>query len=198
MANQNNTHVVTGKVRFSYCHLFEPYAGVQNGPDAKPKFSTTVLIPKSDTATKARIDAAIAAALRKGAAEKKFPENVPLDRLPQPVYDGDGFRADGFTPFGDECKGHWVLTASCVESQRPEIVDANGNPIIDQTQVYSGMYGRVSLDFYPYSVPARKGVGCGLGNVQKLADGEPLGATRVSAAADFGFGSSAAEFDPLA
>ena len=59
MANNNPTHVVTGKVRFSYEHLMEPWANTQTDPNAKPKYSVTVLLPKSDTATKARIDQAI-------------------------------------------------------------------------------------------------------------------------------------------
>lgn len=186
MPNNNPTHVVTGKVRLSYEHLMKPYANTQNDPNAKPKYSVTVLLPKSDTATKARIDAAISAALEKGRRDRKFRDGVPLDRLPTPIYDGDGVRADGYTPFGPECKGMWVFTASCDENRRPEIVDAHGNPIINASEIYSGIWGRVSVDFYPYAVPARQGVGCGLGNVQKLMDDEPLGAGRTSAADDFG------------
>lgn len=185
MPNNNPTHVVTGKVRLSYEHLMTPYANTTNDPSAKPRYSTTVLLPKSDTATKARIDKAIQAALQRGQQNKKFKPGVPLDKLPTPIYDGDGYRADGFTPFGPECKGMWVFTASCAADRRPEIVDIGGNPIIDATEIYSGIWARVSCDFYPYAVPARQGVGCGLGNVQKLADGEPLGAARPSAADDF-------------
>lgn len=194
MPNNRPTHVVTGKVRFSYEHIMAPYANTQNDPNAKPKYSLTVLIPKADTATKARIDAAIKAALQLGVENHRFKDGVPLDRLPTPIYDGDGVRADGYTPFGPECKGAWVLTASCNPDRKPEVVDANGNPILDPTEIYSGCWGRVSMDFYPYSVPQRTGIGCGLGNVQKLADGEPLGLARPSAADDFG---ATGDFDPL-
>ena len=199
MTNITPTHVVTGRVRLSYEHLMKPYANTTNDPNAEPNYSVTVLVPKSDAATKARIDAAIRAALQSGAQRKVFKEGAPLDRLPTPIYDGDGFRADGYTRFGEECKGMWVFTASCRADRRPEIVDANGNPIIDPSQIYSGIWGRVSVDFYPYSVPARQGVGCGLGNVQKLEDGEPLGAARPSAADDFGNAPAAGRppFDPL-
>ena len=186
MANNKLTHIVTGKVRLSYEHLMKPYANTENDPKAEPKYSVTVLLPKSDTATKTRIDKAIQAALEEGAKNKKFREGVPLDKLPTPVYDGDGFRADGYTPFGPECKGCWVFTASCRQDRRPEIVDLHGNPIIDASEIYSGIWARVSCDFYPYAVPTRQGVGCGLGNVQKVADGEPLGASRPSAKDDFG------------
>jgi hypothetical protein len=86
-------------------------------------------------------------------------------------------------PFGDECKGHWVFTAS--SKQVPEIVDTGLNPIINQSEVYSGIYARVSVTFFPYNNSGKKGIGCGLGNVQKLEDGEPLGG-RTSANDDFG------------
>lgn len=179
------THIVTGKVRLSYEHLMAPYANTTNDPNAEPKYSVTVLVPKADTATKARIDKAIRAALELGEKNKKFKPGTPLDRLPTPIYDGDGVRADGFTPFGPECKGCWVFTASCSQKHKPEIVDIHGNPIIDPSEIYSGIWARVSCDFYPYAVPARQGVGCGLGNVQKLSDGEPLGGGRTTAADDF-------------
>lgn len=189
----NPTHVVTGKVRFSYEHIMKPYANTTSDPNAEPKYSITMLIPKSDAATKARIDAGIRAALQLGAKNHKIKDGVPLDKLPTPLYDGDGFRADGYTPFGPECKGMWVMTASCKASRKPEVVDANGNPIIDPSDIYSGCWGRVSVDFYAYSVPGRTGIACGLCNVQKLADGEPLGGSKPTADDDFG----ADEDDPL-
>ncbi|MNW60082.1 hypothetical protein D3C74_380410 [compost metagenome] len=86
-------------------------------------------------------------------------------------------------PFGPECKGHWVLTAS--SKQQQAIVDVNLNPIINQTEVYSGMYARVNINFFPFSSNGNRGVGAGLGPVQKLADGGPLGG-RVSAEQAFG------------
>ena len=191
--NSNPTRVVTGKVRLSYEHLMKPYANTENDPKAEPKYSVTVLLPKSDTATKARIDRAIQAALEKGRKDKKFKDGVPLEKLPTPIYDGDGYRADGYTEFGPECKGCWVFTASCRQDRKPSVVDASCQPILDPTEIYSGIWARVSCEFYPYAVPQRSGIGCGLCNVQKLADGEPLGAARPSAEDDFG----GDDFDPL-
>ncbi|MCQ4638655.1 DUF2815 family protein, partial [Anaerovorax odorimutans] len=152
----------------------------------EPKYSCTILVPKTDTATKARIDAAIEAAKQDG-AQSKFGGTVP-PILAIPVHDGDGTRPSDGMPFGEECKGHWVFTAS--SKQAPQIVDAGVNPIIDQTEVYSGMYARVSVNFFAYNSNGRKGIGCGLNNVQKLADGEPLGG-RTTAAEDFGAPSGA-------
>jgi len=86
-------------------------------------------------------------------------------------------------PFGEECRGHWVFTAS---SKNPvAIVDVNMNPILNQTEVYSGIYARVSVQFFAYNSNGKKGIGCGLGPVQKLEDGEPLGGT-ISAEEAFG------------
>lgn len=172
------TQVVTEKVRLSYAHLFTPYT---HQPGQEPKYSVTVLVPKSDAATKARIDAAIDAAKQDGMSSKWGGVVPPV--LPVPVHDGDGVRPSDGQPFGDECKGHWVFTAS--SKQPPQVVDSNVQPIIDQTEVYSGMYGRVSVNFFAYNSNGRKGIGCGLNNVQKLQDGEPLGG-RSSAADDFG------------
>ena len=196
MANNNPTHVVTGKVRLSYEHIMKPYANKQNDPNAVPKYSVTVLVPKSDKATKARIDAGIRAALEKGVKNKMFREGVPLEKLPTPIYDGDGYGAEGYTPFGAECKGMWVFTASCSQERKPDVGDLNGNPIIDASEIYSGIWARVSVDFYPYAVPTRQGIGCGLCNVQKVADDTPLGAARTTAADDFGM-TGDEDFDPL-
>ncbi|MFL0197363.1 DUF2815 family protein [Clostridium sp. WILCCON 0269] len=171
-------NVVTGKVRLSYVHLCTPYANRNGG---EPKYSATLLIPKSDIATKQRIDAAINAAIQYGVKEKFNGIRPPV--LSTPVHDGDGARPSDGMPFGEECKGHWVLTAS--DKDKQDIVDINLNPILDQTDIYSGMYARVSIRFFPYTNSGKKGIGCGLGPVQKLGDGEPLGG-RISAADAFG------------
>ena len=89
--------------------------------------------------------------------------------------------------FGAECKGHWVFTASAKVDYPPEVVDSQGNPIINQSEVYSGMYGRVNVSFFPYSFGGKKGVGCGLGPVMKTRDGEALGGSSPTAAQAFGF-----------
>ena len=174
------TNVTTGEARFSFVHVFAPHT---NDPTQEAKYSITLLIPKSDTATKAKIDAAIAAATQRGLAVQwagKMPAIVY-----NPVYDGDGVRPNG-ERFGPECAGCWVFTASSKANKTPRVVDTNLNDIIDQSAVYSGCYGRVNVDFYPYSNPARKGIGCGLNHVQKLRDGESLGAQRISAEDAFG------------
>lgn len=174
--SQSATSVVTGEVRLSYVNLFQPRASQQGG---EPKYSVTILLPKSDVATYQRIQQAIQAAYEKGVTEKWNGARPPLKTT---IHDGDGVRPNG-EPFGPECKGHWVFTAT--SKQKPEVVDANLNPIIDQSQVYSGVYGRVHLNFFAYSHSGNRGVSAGLGPVQILRDGDPLGG-RVTAADVFG------------
>lgn len=175
------TNVTTGEVRFSYAHLFKPYAAM---PGQEEKYSVTILIPKTDTDTMSRINAAIEVAKQRGTADKWGGQCPPV--LAVPVYDGDGVRPSDGMPFGAECKGHWVFTASAKADYPPEIVDRMGNPIINQSEVYSGIYGRVNVTFYPYMFGGKKGIGAGLGPVQKLRDGEPLGGSAPTAAQVFG------------
>lgn len=175
------TNVTTGKARLSYVHLFKPYAAI---PGQEEKFSVTVLVPKSDVDTMNRINAAIEAAKQRGTAEKWNGVCPPV--VPTPVHDGDGVRPSDGMPFGAECKGHWVFTASAKADYPPEVVDANMNPIINQSEIYSGIYARVNVNFFPYSFGGKKGIGCGLGPVMKLEDGESLGGSAPTAAQAFG------------
>ena len=169
-------NLVTGKVRFSYVNVFEPRVT----PNGDEKYSVTLLIPKSDTVTKQRIDAEINKVLQDNLADV-FKGIMPAN-LKLPTHDGDGVRQSG-EAYGPECKGHWVITAN--SNNAPEVVDANCNPIISKNEFYSGCYGRASLRFYAYNQNGNKGIGCGLGNVQKLEDGQPLDG-RTTAAEDFG------------
>lgn len=190
-----DTDITTNKVRLSYVHLAAPYS---KDPDTAPKFSTTVLVPKSDTASMQRINAAIATAKADGVAKKwggKMPAVINL-----PVYDGDGVRPNG-ERFDDACKGCYVFTASSGSERPPQIVDAALNPIIDKNAVYSGCYARVNVSFFPYDAKGRRGIGCGLNAVQFVADGEPLGTTVSVAdafgAPDTGIAAGAPQIDPL-
>jgi hypothetical protein len=175
------TNITTGEVRLSYVHLSKPYA---YQPGQEEKFSCTILVPKTDVDTMGRINAAIEAAKQRGISEKWNGVCPPI--LPTPVYDGDGVRPTDGMAFGPECKGHWVFTASAKADYPPEIVDIHGNPIINQSEVYSGMYARVNVNFFPYAFGGKKGIGCGLGPVQKRRDGEALGGGAPSAAQAFG------------
>lgn len=169
--------VLTGEVRLSYCNLTTPRAAQQGG---EPKYSVTLLIPKTDVATKADIDAAIQAAANE--ALSKVWNGARPPQLSVPIWDGDGVRKSG-VPFGDECKGHWVMTAST--KNKPQVVGIdNINCELAPSDIYSGMYARVTIRFFGYSNSGNKGIGCGLGNVMKTRDGEAL-AGGASASVDF-------------
>lgn len=167
----NKTKVVTGTVRFSYFNGWEPVS--ING--SKPKYSVSVLIPKSDETTVRKVNEAINAAIEEGIAKfgGKKPNNATIKL---PLRDGDLERDD------EAYKGHYFINANSVTA--PQIVDTMTNPLLDRNEVYSGCYGRVSLNFYAFNSNGNKGVACGLGNIQKLRDGEPLGG-RSSAKDDF-------------
>ena len=169
--------VLTGECRLSYCNLTTPRAAQQGG---EPKYSVTLLIPKTDVATKADIDAAIQAAANE--ALSKVWNGARPPQLRVPIYDGDGVRPSG-VPFGDECKGHWVMTAST--KNKPQVVGIdNINCELAPSDIYSGMFARVTIRFFGYSNSGNKGIGCGLGNVMKTRDGEAL-AGSASASVDF-------------
>lgn len=180
MYNPKPTEVVLTNVRLSYCHIMKPYA---NDPSQEPKYSCTILLPKTDAAGKAKIDAAIAAATQQGAADKWKGVVPPI--VPNPIHDGDGVKQDG-TAFGPECKGMWVFTASSKQDSPVEVVDRMGNKILDPTQIYSGIVANVFVQFFAYAYQGKKGIGCGLGPVQKVADGERLSGGAPSAASVFG------------
>lgn len=169
--------VLIPECRLSYVNLVTPRASIQGGDE---KYSVTLLIPKSATTVKADIDQSIEAAA-KVAVNRIWGGKRPPE-LRSVVHDGDGVRPSG-EPFGEECKGHWVLTAST--KVKPQVVGRDNLTVeLQPTDIYSGMYGAVTVRFFGYSNSGNKGVGCGLGNVMKTRDGEPL-AGGASAAVDF-------------
>ena len=181
MKTQNQKHtnplkVITGKdTRWSYCNVWE--AKAING--GTPKFSVSLLIPKTDTVTVKKIKAAIEAAYREGEAKLKGNGKTvpPLTAIKTPLRDGDAERPDD-----PAYAGHYFLNANSATA--PGIVDADCQPILTRSEVYSGVYGRASISFYAFNSSGNRGIACGLNNLQKIRDGEPLGG-RASAESDF-------------
>ena len=162
---EQTTKVVTGKVRFSYVAVFQPKAMDEK---SEPKYSVSIIIPKSDKATLDRINKAIEAAKVAGKAKLadktgKIPANIKV-----PLRDGDTDRPDD-EAYADS----FFINAS--SNRRPGVVDAQLNEIITPEDFYSGCYGRASINFYAFNTNGNKGIACGLNNLQKLRDGEPLG-----------------------
>ena len=165
------TKVVTGIVRLSYASIWEPRS-VNGGSE---KYSVSLIIPKSDKKTVDAINAAIDAAIDEGIG--KFGGKKPNKAaIKLPLRDGDIERDD------EAYANSFFVNANSTTA--PQIVDQKVQPIMDRGEVYSGCYARVSINFYAFNSNGNKGIACGLGNIQKVKDGEPLGGKR-NASEDF-------------
>ena len=162
--------VVTNKVRFSYAHVFQPQASEEG---KQPKYSVSILIDKGDKETIDKINKAVEQCKEENKAV--WGGTVPKG-LKGGLRDGDAEKDD---PAYANC---YFINAN--STQKPGVVDAEMNAIIDANEFYSGCYGRASISFFAYNTAGSKGVGCGLNNLQKLEDGERLGGS-TTAADDF-------------
>jgi hypothetical protein len=163
----NPMKVITGpETRWSYANVWE--AKSING--GAPKFSVSLIIPKSDTKTVAKIKAAIEAAYHEGESKLKGNgRSVPaLSVIKTPLRDGDTERPDD-----PAYANSYFVNANSATA--PGIVDADRQVILDRSEVYSGVYGRASINFYAFNSNGNRGIACGLNNLQKIRDGEPLG-----------------------
>jgi len=163
----NPTKVITGPhTVFSYLNANEPKA-INGGT---PKYSVSLIIPKDDTVTLSKIRAAIQAAYEEGAAKLKGNgKSIPaLDAIKTPLRDGDKERPD------DEAYAN-AYFVNANSTTKPGVVDADRQPIIDTSELYSGIIGRASISFYAFNSNGNRGIACGLNNLQKLSDGTPLG-----------------------
>ena len=172
----NPTKVITGvNTRWSYANVWDPKS-IDGG---KPKYSVSLIIPKDDTASVNKIKAAIQAAYEEGQSKLKGNGKTvpPLSAIKNPLRDGDLEKPD------DEAyAGCYFVNANSATA--PGVVDADRQPIIERSEVYSGVYGRASINFYAFNVNGNRGIACGLNNLQKIRDGEPLGG-KTSAESDF-------------
>ena len=164
---KNPTKVITGRCIMSYLNVNEPKTPMGGGT---PKYSVSLIIPKSDAVTIAKIRAAIQAAYDEGQSKLKGNSKfVPaLEDLKIPLRDGDKDRK------GDEAyKNSFFVNAN--STTKPGVVDVDRQPILETSELYSGIIGRASINFYCYNSNGNRGIACGLNNIQKLADGTPLG-----------------------
>ena len=148
--------------RLSYANLWEPKSAYGN----KPKYSVSIIIPKSDKATINKVLKTVELAKQKGVT-KLFGGEIP-NRFHLPLKDGDIER-----PNDPSYKDSYYINASSYNP--PQIVDRGKNLILDRSEVYSGCYANVTVNIYPFNSGGNRGVSAGLGNVQKVEDGEPLG-----------------------
>lgn len=172
----NPMKVITGPdTRWSYANVWEPKS-INGGT---PKYSVSLIIPKSDTKTVAKIKAAIEAAYQEGQAKLKGNGRSvpPLSAIKTPLRDGDVERPDD-----PAYANAYFINANSATA--PGIVDADRNPVLTRSEVYSGVYGRASINLYAFNSNGNKGIACGLNNLQLIRPGEPLGG-KASAVADF-------------
>ena len=172
--NMNPTTVVTGKdTRCSYLNANEPKAPLGGGT---PKYSDSVIIPKSDVVTVEKIKAAIEAAYREGEGKLKGNgKTVPsLASLKTPLRDGDEER-----PEDPAYRNSYFINAN--STRKPKCFDQDGNEIIDGSELYSGIYAKVMLNFYAFNVNGNRGIAAGFQGLKKVRDGEPLGGVNVTA-----------------
>lgn len=164
----SRTKVVTGpQTRFSYLNAFTPKPSLSGG---KPKYSVSLIIPKSDTKTIKAIESAIQAAYEEGEAKLKGTGKTvpPLSSIRTPLRDGDTDRSE------DPAYAN-AYFINCNSETQPGIVDANCQPVIDPSECYSGCYGRASINAFAYNTNGSKGISFGLNNLQVLRQAESLG-----------------------
>nr|WP_269212720.1 DUF2815 family protein [Schaalia sp. lx-100] len=161
-------------VRLSYVNVFEPR---QNSDDQKPKYSVSIIIPKTDQATIAQVEKAVKQALEDG-KDRKFNGKIPsVKALKLPLRDGDEERDD--EAYADSM----FLNANSI--RKPDLVDGALNPVLDPDEIYSGIYANVLVSFYAYSVNGNRGVAVGLQAIQKVRDGQALGGVATKAGEAF-------------
>lgn len=176
--------VRTAEVRLSYIHLDTPYS--QDGQQ-EPKYQATLLLPKTQVNCYNEIMQAINAAKQDGISNQWKGACPPNPSLP--IHDGDGPRERSGESYGEECKGHWVISAK--SKLKPQVVhQSNINCELPAGSYKSGDYGVAMINFYPYDVNGNRGIACSLGNIMLTRDGEALGG-QSNAADDFSdFGGS--------
>lgn len=184
MALPKNMIVTDADTRCSYLNVNQPRAfGTE-----KPRYSVSVIIPKSKTNEVNKIKAAIKQAYEDGANTLKGKGSTlpPLESIDNPLRDGD---AKGDPAYADS----YYINAK--NTRKPGVVDTNRNPIIQTDELYSGIYARVAISFFAYNKAGHKGIGASLLYLMKTADGEPLGST---VSIDDVFGSDSSDDDFLA
>lgn len=174
---------VTAAGRLSYPNLFTPR---QANEQAAPKYSATLLIPKTDTATIARVQAAIDAAVQDGVDRRVFKTAIdPAQSKYPPLRDGDKPNDSG-EPRGPEFAGHWFISAKAGTQRKPFVVDQQLQPIIDENDIYAGCYVNMAIQFYAYENSGNKGISAALVGVQFAKDGDRLGGPALEAEDVFG------------
>ena len=176
MATENNSVTrITVKAVLSYVNVFKPVIDPKK-PDQKPKYKCMLLIDKSDKASVSKIQKAIKAVEEKMISEK-YAGKAPKKKISNTFGDGDEDKD------GEEYENRYYINVS--KHVKPAIVDRKRNPITDSEEVYSGCIANVCIEFYYYWLDESKGITASLEGIQKISDGEPLGASRIRVDEEF-------------
>lgn len=165
MSKLVKTKVVTDLVMFVNANLYAPISFAQG---STPKFTLTLVIPKSDSEMIRKITSAYE-------ETKKFNSQflgAHFDKTESSVLQ------DGDLKVNDKCfkDAYYINTSS---REQPGVVDTDLNPIIQSEEVYDGCFGRASITFYPYKVGTKSGIAVGLNNVMKMKDGERVSSPSI-------------------
>lgn len=147
--------------RIAYEHLMRPYKGEQSEQE---QYSCCVIIPQEDEDSIKAVGQAVTAAKTKGVAEKwggkePFKLQLPL--------------RDGREREGAEFQNAMFFNAK--SNRKVPVQNRDKAPIMNESEVYSGMWAIVCCTAYPYDKNGNKGVAIGLEAVLKTADDEAFG-----------------------
>ena len=179
---------VIGPVRFSYLHVFEPWAGSDGTKD--PQYSVCIIVPKSDRDNLSKLIAAYSAAYEEGVKTKGHKPELKNTLWKYDSLTHKGIRHDGDIERAEEEAFKDSYYFNLRANTKPGVVKINpsGNPryipITNQDELYSGCYGYVSVGFFAYKNSGNTGVSIALNNLLKTSDGEYLGG-RSDANTDF-------------
>lgn len=166
-----STRIMLKNVRLSFPYLFEPSVDDKG----VAKYQATFLIPKDDKANLDRLEQAVQEAIEEG-KDKKFEGKVPKKFRNDPIRDGEEKDGEEF----QDC-----MFISARNQRKPQVVDSQRDPIIDQSEIYAGCYVNATMTSFAYNYEGVKGVSWSLGNVQKVKDGEPFGGKQATAEEEF-------------
>ena len=159
--------VLIPNARLGYPKLYKA-EGIQGDPSSKPRFGCQILLPKTDTKTKARLDAEI-----ERIKNAKF-KDITLKSKDLFIKDGDGDEGDKNTV------GCWVISANRAETQgRPQVIDRDRKALMPgDGKPYAGCYCNFLIGTY---APSNwKKICASIEVVQFAKDGEPFGGGRVN------------------
>lgn len=161
--------LITPEFRASYAFVWEP----KQDDKGKDKWSMSMVFNKDTlgTAGLKKIQDAINSALAEkwGKDPSKWPRQLKIC-----LRDAD--QEDRTNPNSDYYDEVYVNSyfINCSTNRQPKIVDENVDPIMNQSDFYSGCYARASVNFTAYD-NVSKGVGCYINSIMKIRDGEPIG-----------------------